>query len=116
MLSYLTLLLLPVLMILISIVYFRAASPSTPVWQRILVSAHGVTGAGLIALALFISATGNSRAEWGRPYAALLFLPFILIGISLLMFRGNAKVHMLIFPFVLVLFYWLMICGSFVTG
>lgn len=105
-----------IFMLVVSAAYLNASSPSMPMHRRILVSAHGVAGASLLATAVIVAATGNSGANWRIPYMILFLLPVVLIGISLVLFRGKTGVHMLQFPFLIVLLYSMFISLMLVTG
>lgn len=105
-----------VFMLVVSAAYLNASSPSMPMFRRILVSAHGVVGASLLAIAVVVAVTGNSGAGWRIPYMVLFLLPVVLIGISLILFRGKTGVHMLQFPFLIVLLYSMFISLMLVSG
>jgi hypothetical protein len=88
-------LLASLVMIVVSIVYFRASAVGTPVASRILAASHGAVGAFLSLAGMAVGYSAHDRAGYGGPYSLAFILPAILVLVSFLVFRGRAWTHLL---------------------
>lgn len=108
----------PVMMIGVSLVYFFADQRRPAFRERLLVSGHGIAGAGLYFGAFLVAwiQPDGYRPYLAWPYLALLLIPLYLMGVSLVKFRGNLLTHALQVPNVAALL-WITFVGSMaITG
>jgi hypothetical protein len=98
----------PIVMIGVSVAYFVADVRRPAVRQRLLV----YVGAFLVAWAVPL----DYRPYLAWPYAALLLVPLVLVGVSLVKFRGNRLVHLLQVPNMAALLWSAFVGGMAVTG
>jgi hypothetical protein len=108
----------PVVMIGVSVAYFVADVRRPAFRQRLWVSAHGLAGAALYFGAFLVAwaLPLNYRPYLALPYAALLLVPLVLVGVSLVKFRGNRLVHLLQVPNVAALLWSAFVGAMAVTG
>jgi hypothetical protein len=86
----------PIAMIAVSAAFFFA-SRNRSFRQRLLVSAHGMSGAVLYVGAFAVASLqpGGYRPSWAGAYATLYLVPLALIGVSILKFQGAKLIHAL---------------------
>lgn len=93
MLSWVLELIVPVLLPLaISAVYFLRSPSNQALFQRMLVSAHGLSISVIYLSATAISWTKKADSTLGRPFAIALVIPLVLIVIFAL-YRGRRTTH-----------------------
>jgi len=85
----------PLSALAVSVAYYRSSPATQPVLLRLLASAHGVSIALLWSLLLFWVAQSQDAAWRLTAFECLLLLPIALIMVSLFVFRGPRKVHLL---------------------
>lgn len=84
-------------MALISIAYFVGDTHS-PLWSRLIASAHGVLGAILLMAAVAVADAGKASRSLEGPYCWCFLLPIASIVYSFIAFRGNRSLHLLQAP------------------
>jgi hypothetical protein len=85
----------PLISVTISTVYFLASPHSQTLSSRLLASAHGLAVALLYVVAWITLISGHSNLRLSMPFAVSLFLPIVLMGISLFTYRGPKGLHWL---------------------
>lgn len=81
---------------LISVAYFFAASRPQALSRRLLASAHGVWIAASYGLAWLLYANRLASDRWAALYLGLMALGLAGMVVSLLVFRGDRRVHLLL--------------------
>jgi len=84
-----------VVMILISGIYFLAAPKEQPLKMRLLASAHGFTASLIFLTAMIIGFYRAQNPEFGMVYLLAFLLPTVLIVYSFIEFDGNKATHLL---------------------
>jgi hypothetical protein len=105
-----------VLMIAISVAYYRMGKNVQTATVRFLTSAHGLIAAVLYIGALLLWELRLSRLEFAIPFLALYLLPLASIIYSFVRFSGSKLVHLLQLPNLALMFYTSFVGGMAVTG
>jgi hypothetical protein len=103
-------------MVVISIAYFAADRSGSPFALRALSSAHGFVAALLFAGAVVIGIAGATRPAYALPFQLLHMVPAILVGLSLILYRGPKLLHVLQVPNVIAMLWSVFIGTMAVTG
>lgn len=106
----------PIVMMLISALYFFASSRDLSLWSRLLTSAHGLVAAMLTMAAMVLYASSKSRPIYGMPFLLLYFVPLGLVVASLWAYKGPKVVHVLQGPNVGAMAWSAFTGGMAVTG
>jgi hypothetical protein len=88
-------LLASLVMILVSVVYFRSSAVGTPIVRRTVAASHGAVAAFLSLAGMAVGYLGHDQASYEDPFTAAFLLPAILTVLSLVVFRGRAWTHLL---------------------
>jgi hypothetical protein len=106
----------PILAVAVSVVYFRASARVMSLGRRVAVSVHGLSIALLYTGAWIVLLSGQSGPRLCRPFAWLLLLPLLTIGVSFRYDQGFEKLRLLQ-VINLLCFLWTGFVGSIlVTG
>jgi hypothetical protein len=106
----------PIVMMLISALYFLASRAHTSLRRRLLTSAHGLVAAILTLVAMALYASSNSRPIYGLPFLFLYLIPLGLVGASLLSYPGPKRMHVLQGPNLGAMLWGAFTGGMAVTG
>ena len=106
----------PILAVAVSVIYFRASARVLSLGRRVAVSVHGLSIALLYTGAWIVLLSGQSGPRFGRPFAWLLLLPLLAMGVSFRYDQGFEKLRLLQ-VINLLCFLWTGFVGSIlVTG
>ena len=82
-------------MVFVSIMYFRASAIGTPLALRVFAASHGAVAALIYLAGMAVWLFDRPRLAYGTPYAAAFTVPVLLVLLSLFLFRGPARTHLL---------------------
>jgi hypothetical protein len=104
-------------MIATSLAYFILDRRENNLWNRLFVSAHGLTAASLYFFAISVWSTTAAYRPWaGWPFAAMYLLPVASMAFALARFRGPRLLHISLAPMALCMFYTYAVGAMAVTG
>jgi hypothetical protein len=106
----------PLIALSISVVYFLGSRSDDLMSRRFLTSAHGLAMCALYLVAMTVSFTRQSNLRYGTSFALALLVPLALMVVSLLLYRGNKKLHWLQVPNAACLVWIGFVGGMAVTG
>jgi len=109
-------LLVPILSTVVSVIYFKYSPQTEPLYRRILASAHGLVITILYLAAMAISLAHLDNQNLSKPFLYLLLVPLIFIVISFFFYKGRWGIHALQLVNLLCLVWTSFFGGMAITG
>ncbi|WP_430390165.1 hypothetical protein [Dyella sp. 20L07] len=104
-----------VVMVAISVIYYVTDNSPRTI-TRFVVSAHGAFGAIIFSVAIAVWTAGRSSIDLAWPFTLLFVLPVASMLASLILYRGNKQIHLLLVPNLICMAWAWVVGGMAVTN
>jgi len=95
----------PLLSLVIGVLYFLCSSSAAPLARRVVAAAYAPSAA-VIYLAVAFSPPAIRDAYLARFYPAVVFVPLVLLALSLARFPGPRWTHIVLVPIAVLCLLW----------